>query len=374
MRPLPSCVAACVLVCTAVTTSPGQTRPVLDSLLARAARDSLDPASHYHAGLGLLRARRYDDAETAFRRAVALDPRHAPARLGIAVVQDRNRDHWRALRRRGGDSAVTRERGERDAEYRRAFLLDPFADPAPLFYANRHGAPEDIPSELAAAYEALLNLEGLWFGHRNLPSSDSLPPGLLWLHGLVAAHTGHISHAIVDVNALLRVAQAHEQRDTIRTIPLRTNDFRYVLASLFVRMGDRTRAIILYREVLANDVGNFMANVRLAEVHAAGQEWSQAINARRAAVAANPDDPTLLVDLAGTLDDAGWHARAESILVDVGPTLPREPRLHYILGRARQAQSKNADARAAYETFLSLAPSRWTDEIADVRQRLAQLP
>ena len=107
MRSPLSCLTPLVLTCAVVTAASGQTRPPLDSLLARAARDSLDATSQYELGLGLLRARRYDEAERAFRDAARRDPRHASARLGIAVVQDRNRDYWRALRRSGNSCAFS---------------------------------------------------------------------------------------------------------------------------------------------------------------------------------------------------------------------------------------------------------------------------
>jgi len=56
-------------------------------------------------------------------------------------------------------------------------------------------------------------------------------------------------------------------------------------------------AIDLYREVLTNDHCLYMAHVRLAEIYETAQMLPQAINSRRNAVNANPDDESLLLDL-----------------------------------------------------------------------------
>src|SRR5712692_6094859 len=53
----------------------------LEELEARARKDSNDAAAHYNIALAYWSVKRYDDAENALKRAVALDYRFAPAHL-----------------------------------------------------------------------------------------------------------------------------------------------------------------------------------------------------------------------------------------------------------------------------------------------------
>jgi tetratricopeptide (TPR) repeat protein len=346
--------------------------PSMDSLERSARADSLDADTRYELGLAYLRNHRYNDAETELHVAIRLDPRLAPAHLGLAVVQDQNRDYWNALKHQGGDSAVAREHRDRAQEIRRAFLLDPLVDIQVLAYAEHNNLPRGMSwggYESAFLYADALETVLL----RRQPAFDSLPPGLMWMHGLLSAHTGRFDLAIKDEATLVRVLERRETTDSLRVVPLPTNEVRYLLAAIQQRAGNREQAIALYREVLERDVGNYMAQVQLARVHEDGQEWSQAVAARRAAIAANPDDPTLQLDLAATLIGARFPARAESVLVDAGPTLSRDPRLYYILGRAEQAQNKRDEAREAFQTFLTLAPRRWESAVADARRRIEEL-
>lgn len=337
--------------------------------------DSLDPQTHYQLGLALMRQRQFDQADSAFAGAIALDPRMAPALLAWSVVHDRNRRYWDGLRRLGGDSARARESRRRDEAFRRAFMIEPFVDILPLMYADRRRA--DLPqlSDYAQAFHFVDSVMAYALGFARGPRAviDSMPPGLIFVRALLAARSNQIPKAMGDMLALLRLAQAREGGDSVTVLPLPTNEFRYLLAALQQRAGNRVQAMSLYREVLEHDVGNYMAHVQLARLHEAGQEWSQAINARRAAVATNPDDATLVLDLAATLTAGRFAARAESILVDVEGRLPSDPRRHLLLARARQAQGKNAEAAVSYETFLNVAPVRWTNERNQARAQLQTL-
>jgi Tfp pilus assembly protein PilF len=351
----------------------------LDSLEARAARESLDAVAHYQVALGYLQRERFDRADSALRRALSLDPRYADAHLALAVAQDGNRRYWNQLQRRG-DSAVAAERLARASLMRRAFLLDPLVDIRVLAYADqRRGAAHPALREMAR--QAQLGYGWLYLSldramarelehHGGL--RDSVPPGLLWFHALAGARANQLPAAIQDMAALVRLSAAAQHGDSLQAFPLLTNEFRYILAALNQRAGRRTTAFALYREVLEQDVGNFMAYVQLARIHEEGEEWSQALQARRQAVAVNPEDPSLVRDLGMTLSKMQRYAEAESALVRARDLNPLDPVTHYELGLARLFLGNQSDGRASLATFLELAPSRLTAMIADARQLLAR--
>ena len=362
----------------AANTLAAQNPPALDRLQATARTDSLDPQAHYQLGLGYLRDRQHDAADSAMRRAAQLDPRMAVARLGISVAQDRNRRYWDGLRRAGGDSAVTREKRNRDAELRRGFMLDPLVDIRVLAFADREriDLPPDIASgNYAAASFYLQMLEGRLLADRRAGGvRDSLPLWLLWSHGLAAAHAGQPIHSILDLSVLVRRMVAIEASgDSVRAFPLPTNDVRYVLAAVHLRTGNRTQALATFRQVAEQDIGHYMAQVQMARAHEAGQEWSQAIQSWRGAIAANPEDHTLQLDLAASLTNGRFHARAESVLVSYASELERDPRYYYVLGCVRQALNNKAGALEAFRRYLELAPARWSGGIADARRRMQEI-
>src|SRR5690606_9297519 len=108
-------------------------------------------------------------------------------------------------------------------------------------------------------------------------------------------------------------AEKMEEEDLVR-IPLRTNEYRYFLATIVEAAERRSEAVALYRTAIEHDLGLYMAHVRLANIHESQRDYAAAIAERRAAINANPDDPTLLTDLGVTLGKAGEVQEAEAVL------------------------------------------------------------
>lgn len=339
---------------------------------AAAVIDSLDPSAHVAAGLAWLDADRWDAADSAFRRAIALDPRHADAHVGLAVAQDRNRRYWEALRRRGRD-VERAEQEAREALLQRGLLLDPYADIRILRFADRRRSRGD--PIWFGDYATLL-----FFTDRAISLSlgrggafESLPPGLLWMHGLAAGHTGRFPLAIRALTAAVRGMARLQNADSMADIPLPTNSVRYALAVTHMRAGNRDRAFLLLREVIENDIGNYVALVQLARLHSVGSEWSQAVRAFEGAVAAAPEDPTLLRELGAALARAGRNAEAESVLAEARERHPRDPLMDFELGVVQETLGRRDAARASYERFLARAPRRYSVIRDNVRERLARL-
>jgi len=332
----------------------------IDSLRLLARRDSCDPGLFYSLGMALLSRQQSDAADSALRHAVRIDPRLAEGWYVLGAVQNDNRRYWDALRRQGPD-AESAERQQRASWRRKAFLIDPFVDISLLPGTAAASAWDELDGwvDRAAAQRGSL---------------DSVPAGLLWAHALASARTLRYRNAIGDVEALLRLGQAAERDPSLAGVPLRTNEFRYMLAALQQRTGNDQEAVRLYTDVLAHDLGNYMAHVQLARLHEEARDWPEALRQRRAAAAVNPDDHTLLTDLAVTLTRAGQWPAAEDALEQALAIGACDTRILYQLGIVQQHNGRLAEARRSFETFLALAPRGALTSRDDVQRRLARLP
>lgn len=348
-----------------------------EELDRRARADSNDPAAQYNAAMGWWSRQRYERADSALARAVELDPSFAAGWLARSVVHDRNDRFWNLVRRRG-DTAFTAEVRRRESYYRRAFLLDPFVDVRVL------GSVRRLPPHLTYLGQGLMHLiEGRYADaferleqvvrRESQRGIDSLPEFVLWLHQLAAARANQVPVAVTSAEALLRKSQAREASDTVRAVPLETNQYRYILAALYARAGRRDDALRLFREVLTNDIGHYAAHTQLARLFESAGDFGNAVAERQRATNVNPDDHTLFIDLGTTLARASRWPEAETALQQATTMAPRDPRGFYRLGVVTQQLGKRPEARAAFERFIELAPARQANVIADARARLAQL-
>lgn len=348
-----------------------------EELERRAVADSNDAAAHYNAALGWWSRNRYDRADSALVRATALDPSFAMAWLARGIVQNRNERYW-GLVRRGGDSAVAAELRLRTGYVRKAFLVDPFVDVRVLGTVTQRGYrstdfTRGIEHVVQGEYEEAYRRFETVLAQESRRGLDSVPEILLWLHSLAAARSGHLPEAMADNEAMLRVSTARERADSVRAVPLETNEYRYMLAALHQRAGQHADAVRRYRDVLEHDIGNYMAHVQLARIYESAGDLATAVTERERAVEVNPDDPTLLLDLGTTLARANRWDEAAEALERATAAAPRDARGFYRLGIVRQQLGRRAEARDAFERFLQLAPSRLAPAIADARTRLGQV-
>lgn len=365
--------------------------PSIAELERSAQIDSLDGDALYRLALAYDLAKRYDDAERVARQAVAVDPREAQAWLLLAYLPfDRRPKLWGEFRTHRVPAAWQAAVDEGTRLEHRAFLIDPLVD------FRVQGAPpprEDLVtvSDYGQETTDFLLVLGLGaFGWRYQLSYsaldlyaqrqfkdrpvDSIPSGLFWWRGLAAAHLGAFGKASADIQVLLDRSRNQEANDSLIQIDLGTNDYRYVLALFFDRADRPADAKAMYREALANDLGLYMAHVRLARLYARFKLWDDAIEEARRAIVANPDDPTGLCDLGEIERDAGRLAQADSTLQQAAAGNPRNARIPYELGLVEQQLGRLPEARTALTRFVAIAPSRMSAEIADARQRLTGLP
>jgi len=135
----------------------------------------------------------------------------------------------------------------------------------------------------------------------------------------------------------------------------------------------RDEAIKLYQTVLENDLGFYMAHVQMAGIYESLRRYPEAVEERRRAVDANPDDPSLLTDLGVTLGKAGQLQQSEETLQQAAEANPHDPRAVFWLGICQVQRGEKDAARTSLSRFVATAPSRWDRQIALANQHLASL-
>jgi len=363
-------------------------RESLEELTTAARRDSNDAAAQYLLGLGFWNKQRYDDAERVFRLAVAIEPRFAPGWLALGVLPFARRPKLREEQMKGHVPEDWKETlAESERSIRRAFLVDPLVDLRILSSVDRarRWAVRVVNGRLYISQDPFAFLEQGQYrlafdlfdadmpSQRDSVTLSSVPSPLLWYHGICAAHLNLYTIAIHDFQSLLDRALARERSDSLLRMPLATNDYRYLLALMYQREADWLDAVPLYRAALENDLGLYMAHLQLARIFAARGMLDSAVIESRAAVVVNPEDPSLLLEHGAVLMAAGQFTAAEDTLRRSMEANSRESQAPYFLGVTLQAMNRPNEARDAFERFLSLAPSRLTEKIAEAKRRLAML-
>jgi len=363
----------------------------MSELQARARRDSLDPMAHYFVALGYWNEKKWDDVERQLREAVALQPRQADAWLALAFLPFGKNSHlWDDIYQKPMKPEVQKDYDAFEAASRRAYLIDPlvsqviigatmpkksaFWDWDPEYYDTWYQAWDDIASgNYARAY---FNFSQMIKMYQDSLSRDEqqLPAGWVWGRGMSAAHLGRTAEAVRDLTNLMAREMKERKVDTTDMLPFEGNDYRYLIAAVWQRGDSAEQALSLYKQVVGTDAGYYMAYVRIADIYEADRAYPEAIAMRKHAVDANPDDPSLVMDLGVTQGKAGAFQAAAESLEEAIQGNPRDVRAYFWLAIALQQLGKNGEARAAYQHFVDVAPSRYERQIAMARQRLTELP
>jgi tetratricopeptide (TPR) repeat protein len=365
----------------------------LDQLERVARKDSNDAAAHFNVALGYWNAKRWDDVEGALQRAVAIEPQFAEAYLALSrLVLARHPRLWDDIREARVPDDLAQVLSRSAVLWRRAFMLDP------LVNLRIEAAVRPPRSVYWTVTEQLNKTYDYWFGGfdellegryasaygrwdrivRDTPNAfarEQLPDFIYYYRGLSAAHAEKWQDAIDDFTLLLDRELKNQHPDSlVYYLPHEVTEYRYMLAFLQDRAGARAVAVRLYREALEHDLGFYPAHIRLADIAESNRRWDEAVAERQRAVSANPDDPSLMLDLGMTLARAGRLAEAAATLREAMDANPRDTRVPYYLGVVSQQLSRAGDARVALTRFISLAPSRYDRQVQDAKQRLAALP
>lgn len=366
----------------------------LATLLELARVDSNDAVVHYKLGVEYFRQKKWDEAERSWRVAMALAPQYAEPMLGLAVLPEaRNENHWGQLIRQHGEAYVDSMMTASLQLSQRALLTDPMVDLSILgeFKEPRAWVERGIVyvqfhywwmsdlvrgvNELRTGrnHEAYERLEKLLSDSRVQKDRTDVPSFILWNHGLAAARTGHIGQAGYDFAVLTGRGVANEKNESGAWLPNDTNAYRYLMSLMNFMGGNLVEAIAGFRRTLEFDVGLYQSNVQLARIYETVGHWDDAIREREQAIVVNPEDPTLLIDLGTTLMKAGRLDRAQEVLGQAVESAPRDARAPLSLSLVAIQRGDTLTARSALTRFLAIAPSSFSQQITDARERLARL-
>lgn len=383
----------------ALATPAAAQRVELADLQARARADSNDPIAHYDLAMGYWEKKQWDNAERALREALSISPSYADAYLALSQLPvKRGKGYWKDIEKSRGDSGVMTEVTTMVNNYRRAFLLNPLVDlrllgkvdlaerpqfivvngrlmfiPAP-FWA--HDLERAINSLNSGKYDqASLQIEKLVAQKPFLGENKNLPDQLLWWRGLIAAHQDSLGSAVNAFAVLTGRAKAREADTTASAeSPMRTNDYRFILATLLYLDHRFEHAIPTFRRTLEIDLGLFPAHVQLARMHEERGEMKESLAERQLAVDVSPDNSDLLVDLAASLIKVGRYDDALPPLTEAERLNRRDARIPYLLGLAHEELQHRPCSDSAYARFMAIAPSRYDAQKSELARRLQARP
>ncbi len=358
--------------------------------------DSNDHFNHYNVALAYWNAKRWDDVNRELRTAVALEPRFAEAHLALAylpIARGRNLGDLSVMKGKEPSKEIKEAIDQFNHEYRHAFLINPLVDMRIMAVTDRSPDYLDMQlvfGEIFAEYVGgLADCEEGRYADcesrltrvidqipRQPPPGNTVPDQAYWFRGIAAAHQAHLDVANADFDILIsrdaeRVKEA-EGKGLIRS-PLRTNEYRYFKAVFEHTAGHDDAAVDLLHEVIENDLGQYIAHVRLADIYEVRRIYDKAVDERQAAINVNPEDPSLKLDLGITLGKAGRFVDAEVALMAATAGMPRSTEAWFWLGLAREQLGKKPEARAAYQQVVAVAPVRLQGRVAQAKQHLATL-
>jgi len=362
----------------------------LERLIALAARDSTDPLVLYDLGVGYWVSGDFVQAEAALRRADAIDPRVPEVQLALAYLPYARRPKlWQEETKGKVPQALIPTVDEANRRFRRAYMLDPMVD---MRIVGLVIPPRDaiIIGKNADRYFAalVLGLEYFWGGDyvsaygsleeaysfTTVKDRDQIPSGVLWYHGLAAAHIGEYPVAIADFRLLLARAVEREKSDSVtRFAVLPSNNIRYVLATILRRAGQLDAAREEFQSVLTTDLSFEMAHAQLAEIAEKSRQWSAAVTERERALEANPEDSGLLLDYGATLLRAQRYGEASVALAQAEKAMPLNARVPYLMGQAAMADGRTEEGMQAFRRFVAIAPSRFEPQVRQLEARYGSL-
>jgi len=362
----------------------------IDDLERKVVADSNDAPAHYDLGLAYWLVKRYDLAEQQLRLAIKIEPHTAAAYLALSFLPYARRERLWDEVEKGKVPAEWQPVLEEAWSFRRqAFLLDPMVDLKPLALMIPPSNSFGLSRNAGAIHTFIMNGFGsFWDGQYGRayqffqqiggnPTADDrkkFPGWFLWYEGLAAAHIGEFATAEADFRLLMERAEAEVRESGGATLAFSdANHYRYTLACILDQAGRAKEAVPLLQEAMTNDAGLYMAHVRLANILQDQHRASAAIEERRRAVNANPEDATLVFDLGEALARAGEMTEAQAALRQARQANPRNVRALYVLGIVSSQVGSTDEARDAFTQFLALAPSRFSDQKTEAQRRLQQL-
>jgi tetratricopeptide (TPR) repeat protein len=379
----------------------GLTDRGLDSLRLTTLRDSVDAEAQFRYGMGLWEKRRYDAADTAFRRAVALQPTHAGAHLALGVLPYGRGDRYLFdLPRRISTDSLARFFNDASRHSRDAFLYDPTVDLTPLhFVPDERLVPDNsgmvcfgglcfrtvsdrkwwrptrtaarllVTGKVDSAYAVL----GAALAKRG--PDEVVPDDFIWYYALIADRTGRPAEAADGFRELAQRATRREpERQGISVSPRSRPMYLLLYGMASDRAGEVAVARAALREALLADLTLFQAHSRLADIAEARGETEEAISERRSAIAIAPELARLEVDLGISLLQMGRTAEARDAFTTAADRAPWDPVTQLFLFQSAVTLEDRPLAERALQALELYAPLRNREQVTEARRRLGELP
>jgi tetratricopeptide (TPR) repeat protein len=281
-----------------------------------ASQDS--PAYYFMLGRHLESSGRIEDAVAAHKRAIELDPASAELRAELAGLYARQDNANDAMEH--AEAALTRDPANDEANRIIGTIYAAYAERRlPL---RRGDDPSTYPARAIAALEKA--------------KGDGSDVGLDLVLGRLYLQVGAFAKA---VPVLQRVVD--EQPGFV--------DAAILLSTAQEAAGQTDQAIATLAEVLRQNPESYRAQVRVAEIYEAEQQWNEAADAYKKAQTLNPRATALTGRRAVALLSAGRAAEAKVLLQDAlgsARSDATDPILLYLLAES-QRLVKDLDAALA---------------------------
>ena len=338
--------------------------------------DTNDPLAYYQLG-DSLRYQRPGVADRAFYWATRLDPTFADAYFA----------RWRLLRR---DS---RQREMPDGSIRDIFRVKPGMTTATdsllstaIAYSPFLDGAFDVPSSIVNMSERMASRDPTVAGMRAFGLRDYRGAVTQWskaikedpkqamLH-IPRAHAwvrlNELDSAIADLTQLAERLEivAH---DSLMKAYYSKEFLYYAIGMLQGSKGRYAEARTAFEQALAENLGFYMAHVRLSGTLVALSDTATALSELETAILIRPDDPLVLIYDGNLLVSTGRIADGEkrireALRADSNYALP-----HAFLGLAAVARHDTAAARLEYTEYLARSP-RSAPERVWAKSQLAAL-
>jgi tetratricopeptide (TPR) repeat protein len=343
--------ALAVLLCSAVVAHAAHAQAADP---AGSGADSLDAELKYELAMHAWDSEHYDAADSLLRQALRIDPWFPEANLALGYLpfeRYHKLSEWEE-KQRVPDSLTAVVAQARD-HMRLAALVDPFVGWGKSNFVF-------LPS---------------WAMKNFSPRERAkLPTWFFYWRGLSYARGDSYANAIGDLTEVLtRLEQAQDSVPTNAMLPLVANEIRYVMAVIELKAGRTIEARQHFEQVLSQDLGMYMAHVRLGDLHERNGAWNAAVRERQRAVETKPGDPVLLYQLATTLARAARLPEADTAVSRAMTLNPHNAEYVYLAARVQLALGDSARAVTTYRKFMAMAPSSLKADRVAAQSQLAKL-